>query len=149
MTRNSAAAIRTTCTVLRTIVRRVLRAFGAGGSAPGAGDLRQVRLLANTRQSPMTLEECLIVRELGGAEPRAVDDLVAGISRTLYRKEWRQGGWTVDIAMFGPNLFAPDIARALEAGNGHLWTITQETPRELRAQPAASRPSQAGNGPDA
>jgi hypothetical protein len=26
--------------------------------------------------------------------------------------------------MFGPRLFAPDVARALAAGNGRLWTIT-------------------------
>ncbi len=129
MTPYSAIAIRTTFPVLRTIVRRVRRAFGAVGSAPDAGDLRQVRLLADTRRSPITLEERLIVRELEGAEPRAVDDLVVSISRTLYREEWQRGGWTADIGIFGPTLFAPDIARALEAGNGQLWTITQRSPR--------------------
>lgn len=96
----------------------------------------------------MTLEECLIVRELGDAAPRTVDNLVAGISRTLYREEWQRGGWAADIAMLGPNLFAPDVARALEAGNGDLWTITPEPP-ELMAQPDASGSGQAGNDTDA
>jgi hypothetical protein len=124
-----AIAIRTTFPVLRTIVRRVRRAFSKVGSAPDTGDLRQVRLLTGTKRSPLTPEECLIVRELGGAEPRAVDDLVASVSRTLYREEWRRGGWIADIGIFGPNLFAPDVRRALEAGNGQLWTITQRPPR--------------------
>jgi hypothetical protein len=124
-----AIAIRTTFMVLRTILRRVGRAFGKVGSAPDTGDLRQVRPLTGARRSPLTPEECLIVRELGGAEPRAVDDLVAIVSRTLYREDWRRGGWIVDIGIFGPNLFAPDVVRALEAGNGQLWTITQRPPR--------------------
>jgi hypothetical protein len=115
-----------TTAVLRAIAR-VRSAFGALGSAPevaGVGDLRQVRLLANPDRSPMTPEEGLIARELSDAEPRAFDDLVAVISRRLYLDEWRRGGWAADIGLFGPRLFAPDIARALEARNGQLWTIT-------------------------
>jgi hypothetical protein len=95
-----------------------------------------VRLLADAQRSPVRPEECLIAGALAGNEPRTVDELVAGISRLLYREEWRRGGWAVDLGIFGSDLFAADVTHALEAGNGHLWTIT-ESPKTGHARAGA------------
>ena len=114
--------------IVRRIVHRALDLFGAASPM----DHRQVRLLPNTSRPPATPEECLIVRELDGAEPRAFDAVVTRVSRALYQEQLKEGGWATDIGVMGPGLSAGEIAAVLEAGNGHLWTITPQAPERTR-----------------
>jgi hypothetical protein len=86
-----------------------------------------VRLLAPAASSTtLTREERLIARTLAATEALTVEDLRGQVSQLLYREESQRGGWAVDIGMFGPRVFTPDVARALAAGNGRLWTITSQ-----------------------
>jgi hypothetical protein len=45
------------------------------------------------------------------------------VACALYRLEVAHGGALADIGLFGENLFAPEVARALESGRGPLWDI--------------------------
>jgi hypothetical protein len=49
--------------------------------------------------------------------------LVDSVAREIYRQELAVGAGFLDIGLFGPNLFARDVAAELSAGNGVLWHI--------------------------
>jgi hypothetical protein len=84
-----------------------------------------VCLLADVASAAtLTREERLIMLTLAGAGALTVEDVLRRVSPLVYREELQRGGWSVDIGMFGPRVFAPDVARALAGGNGRLWTIT-------------------------
>ncbi len=113
----------------RAINGAVRGVLGRRGSAR-SDDPREVHLLARAAGAPMTLEERLIVEALAGAGSLRLAELVSRAAHALYREEQRLGAGAADIGIFGSRLFAPDVARALEAGNGRLWTITARAPQE-------------------
>ena len=41
----------------------------------------------------------------------------------LYRKELRDGGWLLDLGLFGSGLFVADAKRELRAGRDVIWEI--------------------------
>jgi hypothetical protein len=49
--------------------------------------------------------------------------LVERVAADLYVEEIRNGAWVLDIGLFGSDLFVPDVAREIEAGNGTFWQI--------------------------
>lgn len=112
-------------TITRAInhaVRRalhVLRAADVGDSNPS-----EACLLTGGSAAPTTLEERLIVEALAGPGRLRVDALVPLVAAVLYREELRHGGSAADLGLFGARVFVPDVLRALEAGNGRLWTIS-------------------------
>ncbi len=57
----------------------------------------------------------------------AFDSLVERVAHDLYRDALYNGGWVVDLGLFGRNLFFSEAASELEAGNGLLWQIDTPT----------------------
>ena len=74
--------------------------------------------------APEGTEERLILAELGRGGALGIDALVDRVARALYEGEQRRGAWAADIGVFGPTLFESEVRRALQAGDGRLWTIT-------------------------
>lgn len=118
-------------TFLRAITEPVRRAIGPRCPAAGASDRRQVRLVVDPALDvPLTPDERLIVRALAVAGPVAVDKLASVVSHMVYRQVWGRGGWCADIGMLSSRVLAGDVARALVAGDGRLWTISPEGSEE-------------------
>ncbi len=82
-----------------------------------------VRLIEPLPRPIITPIERLAVSSLKqeGAIPFQL--LVEHVAFDLYREELRNGAWVLDIGLFGSRLFAPDVVREIEAGNGILWEI--------------------------
>jgi hypothetical protein len=57
-----------------------------------------------------------------------LEDLVQRVARTLYVDALGQGAWTVDIGVFGSEVFVPEVVRGLEEGDGTLWEIAPADP---------------------
>lgn len=87
----------------------------------GAHELT-VRLLEQARP-PVTSMEKLTIKILKESGPMPFSALVERLARETYFSEVRNGAWTVDIGLFGPDIFAPDVAARLTAGDGILWII--------------------------
>ena len=109
--------------VVTSALRRGMDALLAGGRQ--ANDPREVRLLARGDVVPTALEDRLIVQELAGHERCPISALVDRVAAAVYQETLRQDGSATDLGVFGPRIFAPDIRHILEAGNGHLWTISE------------------------
>ena len=108
--------------VLNGALRRVLDVFAPDSVAHS--DPREARLLPAAGAAPATPEEQLIVEALASAGPVPVDALVAAVSNALYRDELSEGGNDADLSLLGAGVFMPDVLRALEAGDGRLWTLS-------------------------
>jgi hypothetical protein len=95
-----------------------------------ARSARHVRLLESPARPPATAaeREAIATLRLAGTMPFLA--LVDRLAREAYGDALRGGAWAADIGLFGTALFVPEVARALEAGNGVLWAI--ETPGEVR-----------------
>src|SRR5688572_3368335 len=108
--------------VLNGALRRVLDVFAPDSVAPS--DPREARLLPGAGAAPATPEERLIVEALASAGPVPMDALVIAVSNALYRDELSEGGNDADLSLLGAGVFMPDVLRALEAGDGRLWTLS-------------------------
>ena len=82
-----------------------------------------VRLLDPPSRLPLTPIEKLTVITLEKQGPTPFPVLVKRVAHEIYSDEIRNGAWVMDIGLFGPGLFAPDVVGELEAGNGILWEI--------------------------
>lgn len=102
----------------------------AAPAADGSPRGRRVRPVAVLPRSPATPLERFAVETLGREGAMALDALVDRLAGLLYRDALRHGGWVIDIGFFGQNLFVPEVARDLEAGDGLLWHI--EPPSQAR-----------------
>lgn len=97
-----------------------------GTRARAAGLREDVVRLVEAARPPVTPVEQLAVATLTRDGTMSFKRLVEQVALDLYREMLRSGGWAVDIGIFGTNLFVPDVARELEAGDGTLWRL--ETP---------------------
>lgn len=86
-----------------------------------------VRLSEPALRQPATRVERLIVSTLKQEGVMAFDSLVKCVAHDLYRDALYNGGWVVDLGLFGRNLFFSEAASELEAGNGLLWQIDTPT----------------------
>jgi hypothetical protein len=96
--------------------------LGRPKAGPGiAEDL--IVCLQDAAKEPVTSVERLAVAALkeNGAQP--LHRLVERVAAELYREELRHGATTLDIGLFGSNLFVPDVLGELDARNGSLWRI--------------------------
>jgi len=82
-----------------------------------------VRPLLSPARPPETAVERAILDTLATQGPLSPRALVSHVACALYRLEVAHGGALADIGLFGENLFAPEVARALESGRGTLWDI--------------------------
>ncbi len=94
--------------------------------APGlkAPDGATIRLLAASRP-PATHVERLAIDILKREGSISFTKLLERVARELYSDEVRSGAWVLDIGLYGPNLFVPDVILELESGNGILWKFEQ------------------------
>lgn len=93
----------------------------------------RVRPLRPPRREPETAIERLLMDTLaakGSMSPRV---LVSFAACALYRQDLARDAALAEAGLFGENLFAPDVARALEAARGVLWSI--EPRGALRSSP--------------
>lgn len=81
-----------------------------------------IRLLEASRP-PVTRMERLVVETLKREGRISLKQLVAHVARELYSDEVRNAAWVLDIGLFGPDLFVPNVAAELKSGNGSLWKI--------------------------
>ena len=82
-----------------------------------------VRLIEPSLRKPATATERLAVAALRQGSTTSLNSLVNHVARELYNEEVAKGAWALDIGMFGPDLFAPEVAFELRAGNRILWDI--------------------------
>jgi len=82
-----------------------------------------VRLINPSLRQPATATERLAVAALKQGSTTSLSSLVNHVARELYNEEVAKGAWALDIGMFGPDLFAPEVAFELRAGNRILWDI--------------------------
>jgi len=82
-----------------------------------------VRLIHPSPRQPATAAERLAVAALRQGSTTSLSSLVNHVARELYNQEVANGAWALDIGIFGPDLFAPDVALELRAGNRILWDI--------------------------
>lgn len=84
---------------------------------------RVVRLLEAPRRQPATVVERLAVSVLAPAGVAPLAGLAERVARDLYVDALKHGAWVMDIGALGEEVFAADVARALEAADGILWRI--------------------------
>jgi hypothetical protein len=72
-------------------------------------------------RQPATTIERLTLAALTNEHTTSLSALVERVARELYSAELARGAATLDIGLFGPQLFAGEVASALAAGNGVLW----------------------------
>ena len=94
---------------------RRVQAVGLGG--------RVVRLAEEAPRRPVTPVERLAVGWLAREGAMRFDLLAKQVAFQLYLDELGIGPWMLDLGLFGRDLFLPDVACELEAGDGILWTI--------------------------
>lgn len=82
-----------------------------------------VRLLDPPSRLPRTPLEKLAVTTLKKQGPTPFPTLVERVARDIYHDEIRNGASVVDIGLFGPDLFVPEVIPGLKAGDGILWKI--------------------------
>ena len=82
-----------------------------------------VRLIEPSLRQPATATERLAVAALRQGSTTSLSSLVNHVAREIYNQEVANGAWALDIGIFGPDLFAPDVALELRAGNRILWDI--------------------------
>jgi len=97
------------------------RATSLPGIARSSG--RRVRLLAAPRRTPRTSLESLVCSTMERDRTMPFEALVQRLARALYVDALRHGAWTLDIGVFGAELFVPDVVRELEEGDGTVWQI--------------------------
>lgn len=105
----------------------VARGYDAGKRAKGGSETKgfegpTIRLLEAARP-PATPVERLAVETLKREGRTSLKELVEHVARELYSDEVRNGAWVLDIGLFGPDLFVPNVAAELKSGNGILWKI--------------------------
>jgi hypothetical protein len=81
----------------------------------------KVRLITPSRRQPETVIERLAMAALGHGGTTSLSSLINRVSRDLYREELAGGAAILDLGLFGPELFAQDVALELKAANGVLW----------------------------
>jgi len=113
---------------VRSVVRRLARAVGRARAARADGDPGlAVRLLGNG-DVPSPLDEVdAILEVLRRAGRVRLDALVREAAEALYRSELARGGANVDLGLFGPGIFVPEIRRVVDASHGRLWEIAAMT----------------------
>lgn len=81
-----------------------------------------IRLLQASR-SPTTPVERLAVEILKCEGRTSLTKLVERVARELYFDEVRKGAAVLDIGLFGPGLFVPNVVGELRLAEGILWKI--------------------------
>lgn len=84
-----------------------------------------VRLLDGSNRLPSTPVEKLAITTLKDRGPTPFPALVERVAHEVYRNEIRNGGWILDLGLFGSRLFTRDVTRELKAGDGIFWEIQQ------------------------
>lgn len=83
-----------------------------------------IRLLEECRP-PATPVEQLAINVLKHEGRTSFTKLLEHVARELYSDEVRSGAWALDIGLYGPNLFVPDVVSELKSGDGILWKIEE------------------------
>ena len=83
-----------------------------------------IRLLEECRP-PATPVEQLAINVLKREGRTCFTKLLEHVARELYSDEVRSGAWALDIGLYGPNLFVPDVVSELKSGDGILWKIEE------------------------
>jgi len=83
-----------------------------------------IRLLEECRP-PATPVEQLAINVLKREGRTSFTKLLEHVARELYSDEVRSGAWALDIGLYGPNLFVPDVVSELKSGDGILWKIEE------------------------
>lgn len=86
-----------------------------------------IRLLEPSRP-PVTPVERLAVEVLKREGRTSLTKLVEHVAREVYFDEVHRGAWVLDIGLYVPKLFVPNVTSELKAANGILWKI--ESPEE-------------------
>jgi hypothetical protein len=96
---------------------------------PRKGSSRGNRIvrLARGSRPPGTPVEQLAVSVLVSKGAISLDALAERVASELYREELRQGAGVLDIGLFGSRFFTRDVICELEAGDGILWEIKEES----------------------
>jgi hypothetical protein len=91
--------------------------------APNRDSHALVRLIEPPLRGPATEAESFAVALLGAEKEIVYGVLVSRVAEFLYRKELRDGGWLLDLGLFGSGLFVADAKRELRAGRDVIWEI--------------------------
>jgi len=83
-----------------------------------------IRLLEESRP-PATPVEQLAINVLKRQGRTSFTRLLEHVAGELYSDEVRSGAWALDIGLYGPNLFVPDVISELKSGDGILWKIEE------------------------
>jgi len=83
-----------------------------------------IRLLEECRP-PATPVEQLAINVLKREGRTSFTKLLEHVARELYSDEVRSGAWALDIGLYGPSLFVPDVISELKSGDGILWKIEE------------------------
>lgn len=70
--------------------------------------------------------ERLIQSIVGHRGPVRVHWLEDQVARALYDQELRQGGWTLDMGIWGPMIFPEEAVRMIEAIRPEFARVTEE-----------------------
>jgi hypothetical protein len=85
-----------------------------------------VRLESGSRE-PVTPVEQLAVSLLASKGPMPLHTLAERVASELYRQELGKGAQVLDIGLFGSRLFLGDVIGEIEARNGTLWRIENQS----------------------
>jgi hypothetical protein len=85
---------------------------------------RQVVLLDRLARAPESKVELLATAILQSKGTVPLERLVGWVADELFRQEFGFA-WALDIGFLGSTVFAADVAKAIEAGDGSLWKIAE------------------------
>jgi hypothetical protein len=88
---------------------------------------RQVVLLDRAVRAPESKIELLATAILQSKGTLPLERLVGRVADALFQQEFGFA-WALDIGVLGSTVFAADVAKAIEAGNGFLWKIAEAKP---------------------
>jgi hypothetical protein len=90
---------------------------------------RQVVLLDRPGRAPESKVELLATAILQSRGALPLQRLVDQVADELFRQEFGFA-WALDIGVLGSTVFAADVAKAIETGEGSLWKITEAELRD-------------------
>lgn len=106
----------------------------AGATSPDAGKGQslgqgrghnsvKVRPLESPARLPTTAVERLTLEILEERGEVDFDGLSQKVARKMYLDELGRGAALLDIGLWGPGLFLPEVTREIRARDGELWEI--------------------------
>lgn len=91
------------------------------GTCDRLSDGDQVRLRPGIDPEQATPVQRMVIEVLRREGTMPISVLVRRVAREIYADELRRGAATIDIGIFGSELFAGDVVLELTAGGGTLW----------------------------